>query len=139
MKLFIPEIGTEIRLTKGWKFPLHFEYRNESLGKCFGIKAPDVSNTFGYVYKDGWNCQPEGSSTPMTLPKGTILKVDRIYICKASWGGDAKKFSSVTFYATIPNTKGRKPRFWAKLRDVNNIVGDIITNPLEETDEETAL
>ena len=132
MKLYIPEIGTEIELTKGWTFPLHFERRNESLGKHFGIKAPDYTNCNGYVHKDHWFAADQ--SVPVTLPKGTILKVDRIYIRKTSWGGDAKKFSSVSFFATLPDApkKGRKPRFWAKLRDVNNIEGTVISDPLEQ-------
>lgn len=64
----------------------------------------------------------------VTLPKGTVLSVDRIYIRKG-----ASDFSSLTFYVhecPLPELtpakkgggfkKGRK-RFWAKLDDVNRI------------------
>jgi hypothetical protein len=68
----------------------------------------------------------------ITIPAGTTLAVDRIYIRKG-----ASDFSSITFYAkqlgevTIPgsrwswgNPKAKKikaQRFWAKLADCNNI------------------
>jgi len=64
----------------------------------------------------------------VTIPKGSILGVDRIYIRKG-----AKDFSSITFYAkglptvTIKekwskNTKQKKAlRFWAKLSECNEI------------------
>ena len=66
----------------------------------------------------------------VTLPAGTELKVDRIYIRKG-----ASDYSSITFYVTnlgkvfvnpVHNPKNKKNksslRFWAKLSDCNNIV-----------------
>lgn len=50
----------------------------------------------------------------ITLPKGTKLKVDRVYIRK-----NAKDFSSLTFFASIG---GKKIRFWASLEDCNKII-----------------
>jgi len=54
----------------------------------------------------------------MTIPKGTILIVDRYYI-----KGD--DFSSITFRTQDIQINGfkktEKPRFWAKLYEVNNI------------------
>lgn len=59
-------------------------------------------------------------SIKVTLPKGTVLKIDRIYIRKGS-----SDYSSITFYAKDmlkPNTKKKySPRFWAKLSDCNQI------------------
>jgi uncharacterized protein YueI len=64
----------------------------------------------------------------ITLPAGTVLAVDRIYIRKGS-----SDFSSITFYAKglgeseIKNrwsgktTKWKAQRFWAKLTDCNQI------------------
>lgn len=49
------------------------------------------------------------------IPSGTELSFDRIYIRKGN-----KDFSSVTFYAKIPDIK-KKIRFFAKLEDVNKI------------------
>ena len=50
----------------------------------------------------------------ITLPKGTKLKVDRVYIRK-----NAKDFSSLTFFASIG---GKKLRFWTSLEDCNKII-----------------
>jgi len=66
----------------------------------------------------------------VTIPAGTILKVDRIYIRKGS-----KDYSSITFFANMPAVelvrrqnfkkikKERKKaiRFWAKLSECNEI------------------
>lgn len=114
MMLFIPEIGTELTLAEDWTFPLHFERRNEPLGKLLNLQPPNSNDR----YSRGW-WQPD-QSTPVTLPAGTILKVDRIYIRKSSWGEDASAFSSLSFFALMPGFK-KKGRFWAKLADVNRI------------------
>lgn len=59
----------------------------------------------------------------ISLPKGTELKIDRIYIRK---GKD--DYSSVTFYIEDCPDKTfvpkKKIRFWAKLSDVNTIMFD---------------
>lgn len=51
----------------------------------------------------------------VTIPKGCILTVDRIYIRKG-----AKAYDSVSFWVEglIPN---KKVRFWVSLNDANNI------------------
>lgn len=51
----------------------------------------------------------------VTLPKDTVLKIDRIYIRKG--GAD---YDSLSFFAEHPSLSGKK-RFWAKLNDVNQI------------------
>lgn len=52
------------------------------------------------------------------LPIDTILKVDRIYIKKAT-----PDFNSITFFiesTSCPELKGKKSlRFWAKVDDIN--------------------
>lgn len=56
-----------------------------------------------------------GAEAPLTLPAGSVLTVDRIYVRKGQ--GD---FSSLSFFLA----GGKKPkasRFWAKLSDCNNI------------------
>jgi hypothetical protein len=56
------------------------------------------------------------------LPIDTVLRIDRIYIRNG-----ASDFDSISFYAEIPKIKS-KPRFWAKLVDINNnMEGDIIS------------
>ena len=135
MKFYIPEIGDEIRLLTDWTFNLHNESRNESLDKFLMVGFPPRS----------WNNDPP---VPVTIPAGTILIIDRVYIRKGQ--GD---FSSITFRwkgasnpggfeeaddyrvivtpgtRTTPTVYGKKQvkvpkqpiRFWAKLTDVNEI------------------
>lgn len=79
------------------------------------------------------NCEAIGVPfIPVTLPAGTTLKVDRIYIRKG-----VRDYSSVTFFAkdlgetTVKHSrwvssnavakKIKSQRFWAKLADCNNI------------------
>ena len=82
-----------------------------------------------------WYANIKKYGTPtisVTLPAGTILKIDRIYIRKGS-----SDFSSITFYAkglgevmvssnrwtvnSLKTTKRKAQRFWAKLADCNQI------------------
>jgi hypothetical protein len=102
MKLFIPSIGTEIKLSEPWKFKLYGEYRNQGMFEYLGEEYP----------KQSWSML---EYIRIEFPIGTILKVDRLYIRKGN-----EKFNSVTFFL-IDGKKGRK-RFWAKLDDVNRIV-----------------
>lgn len=79
------------------------------------------------------NIKKHGTPTvSVTLPAGTLLKIDRIYIRKGS-----SDFSSITFYAkglgevmvssnrwtvnSLKTTKRKAQRFWAKLADCNQI------------------
>lgn len=135
MKLYIPALGDEIKLTRDWTFNLIDESRNETLMEF--LNDPRANKT-------GWY-EPKQPDQPATIPAGSILKIDRIYIRKG-----AADFSSVTFFWKGHRTKSRiverngrsymqgdppggtsviyeskipaKPvRFWAKLDDVNNI------------------
>lgn len=110
MRLLIPTIGSTITLTKEWKFLLYSEYRNASFERTLGGKVELAKAVFDEHYK--------GFST--SLPIGTVLVIDRIYIRKNQ--GD---FDSLTFkIQDCPNEDLKKVRFWAKLKDVNNIEGD---------------
>lgn len=61
----------------------------------------------------------------VTLPMGSILSVDRIYIRKG-----ASDYSSISFYLKSHSTLQlkKKPRFWAKLEDCNNIMFEKTTS-----------
>ena len=115
MKLYIPELGDQLRLTSDWIFDLHHERRNASLWK----------ELTGEDYK--WIDKVK--STKCIMPKGTVLAVDRIYIRKG-----ASDFSSISFrIVSHPKYKKEKKvfgetylhRFWAKLQDCNNIEYDL--------------
>lgn len=167
MKLFIPEIGTELELTKDWEFKLVLEHRNNKLIERFYNGYIINYSYFNYVvqelgyngsvlrtkslqdkidklsWKDGmstgerikfkkelndlWHTNrlewiPEENLEPTCLPKGTKLKVDRIYIRKGKGMSD---YSSLTFYAQLPGEK-KKIRFFAHLTDVNTIECNIL-------------
>lgn len=101
MKLYIPALGDHLKLTAPWTFALYGEYRNESLFKHLGLP-------FSWGYRDL-------QKTKVTLPAGTELGIDRIYIRRGN-----KEFDSITFNLLGVKGKGRV-RFWAKLGDVNTI------------------
>lgn len=132
-KFNIPELGTSIKLAKDWRFALHHEHRNRSLFEVLNLP-----------YLHDWHNNPDPLPTMVTMPKGTVLKVDRIYIRKG-----ASDYSSVTFLAPgkkttkkteirtgrrfngvgpgVPFTyvetfPARGVRFWVKLFDANAIV-----------------
>lgn len=107
MKFYIPEIGDSIKLTNDWTFYLLNESRNHLDLSMFGT---------GKSFKDGEK-KFDNVNNEVIIPAGSILKIDRIYIRK---GMD--EYSSITFYLTdVPGEKIKKQRFWAKLKDVNNI------------------
>lgn len=137
MKLYVPGIGDELRLTVDWTFPLHDEHRNETLMEYLNDPRhnPDDAYSRRYNKKD---------PLPATIPAGAVLKVDRIYIRKG-----LDDFSSITFFWKDARTPGgfreeddwktydrtigkctakktvkiaRRPvRFWVKLDDANKI------------------
>lgn len=121
MKLFIPSIGDKLKLTSDWEFPCFTEYRNTCLVE---ILRPDVK-----LPQQRWNY--DGLQTvAITFPKGTILRVDRIYIRKGK-----QEWDSVTFVVAFhpeAEAKGIKKvlRFWAKLVDVNEIDCELFTGEI---------
>lgn len=112
-KLYIPEIGDEIKLIKDWVFNLYEEHRN------FGLWEQVTGKKYNPIYNE------KMKSVSCTLPKDTILAIDRIYIRKG-----ASDFSSLSFriisHPVWTNEKkvfGSKQifRFWAELADCNTI------------------
>ena len=119
MRLFIPTIGTQIILDQDWTFHLHDEYRNEAVRTQLGLPMGQRWQRYA-----GEEAPPD----EVTLPRGTLLQVDRIYIRKGVSG-----FDSMTFLirdcpdARLRSRKkggqahGKVLRFWAKLDDVNRV------------------
>lgn len=118
MRAFIPEIGSKLTLEKDWTFELYQEYRNKHIFIADGRK-------------EDRNWREPMKSYQRTLPAGSVVMVDRIYVRQG-----AKDFSSVTLYLlettdkvltkqgkrTQPfKAKGAKHfgRFWVKLDDFN--------------------
>lgn len=106
-QLYLPEIKDQLRLVKPWTFMLHNHHLNTSLWQALEIKLTEGGNVGGRWVRP--------SPVEVTLPVDTILTVDRIYIRQGK-----SEYSSVTFRSIIEGVK-KKPRFWAKLEDVNRI------------------
>jgi len=101
-KLYVPEIGDVLTLSKPWMFKLYFEGRNSDLYEQLGL-VDTTSITNLYRVKPFRNEEVLSVDQPdywdrtdaywlLDLPKGTRLQVDRIYIRKG-----AKDFSSLSF------------------------------------------
>lgn len=142
MQFYIPEISDEVRLLKDWQFRLYNESRNESLDKFLKVGFPPRSSQ-----KD--------PPILVTIPAGTVLIIDRVYIRKGQtdfssitfrWKGASnpayfetredyghviingvkvsrdwrlhKGMPNPTYQAKVPK---EQIRFWAKLKDVNEI------------------
>ncbi|AYG47949.1 hypothetical protein DV532_27090 (plasmid) [Pseudomonas sp. Leaf58] len=102
MKLVIPRLKADhLALTKKWTFHLHHEERNASLGAHLNIAA----KKFHWSNKDNL-------ATEVTLPKGTVMTVDRYYIRQGN-----EQFDSITFLVHEIDGKvlKKKLRFWVKL------------------------
>ena len=145
MRMFIPEIGTKLVLSAPWEILIRKENRNESVYDALAAACPagelaamlaerdrllDVLSGmqsqrfmpgFDQGLVDDTHAQAErAEALPLTLPVGTALTVDRIYIRKG-----VSAYSSLSFNLTrtshpLLNRRGRK-RFWVKLDEVNQM------------------
>lgn len=135
-KVYIPDIGSIIECAEDWTFVLYNEHRNYAMAEAVGQRA-STQNRWASDSRYG---QPYGT---VTLPKGTKLRIDRLYVRKG-----LAEYSSVTFviqetddsrfYSVGPKggKKLKRTRFWSKLADVNegnwNLVSDPSAAPAEE-------
>lgn len=142
MQIYIPTTGSELVLEEPWTFKLYWEYRNTALIEAYVL--PNVTwedreywskirgrgnyyraftgsvDPVGYEWFSS-SLEIENLFQPLvTLPTGTVLKVDRIYIRRNS-----REYDSLTFTikeTIAPELVGKKKlRFWAKLHDVNKM------------------
>jgi len=111
--LFIPAIGDRLTLTKPWDFKLYLEHRNISFAKIEGYVLPPNSD---------WNVYIPGSDYQLatvdhTLPAGTVLECDRIYIVSNSKSAATVEdnYDSITWKVVVNNKSPRNKRFWVKL------------------------
>jgi hypothetical protein len=127
-RLQIPNTSTELVLSEDWTFPLYHETRNlKFLEKLTGLKP---SSSWGDPYYEfcyvGSRRFGELKATEVTVPKGTTLIVDRVYIRKPK---HLQPYNSVTFClrGALKGPKAfRSGRFWAKLVDVNRIECEVV-------------
>ena len=138
MQLYIPQLSDKLKLTTPWTFTLHWEARNRTLVEAclmpYLTKNKKPAKNSDLWYMEGLKYKGtsiKATNEEITLPAGSILSVDRIYIRQG-----VKDFNSVTFRlikssaSTIIigdgsvlaiNPKVRSIRFWAKLADANRI------------------
>lgn len=113
MQLYIPPLGSSLVLSKNWTFKLNHEYRNELAFVHFDMKMK--RGRYSYLEK---MLPPEN----VVLPKGTVLKIERIYIRKGNDDFDSITFTCPEIKVVVPGrTTRRAVRFWVKLDDANNI------------------
>jgi hypothetical protein len=109
MKLFIPPLGTVLKLTSEWAFNYYDEYRNTGLREYLGLPRPSY-----YEPNKLTRCE---------LPIDALLKIDRIYIKKGSPAYDSITFLWLKESIPVINKKKitKSIRFWVKLIDANEI------------------
>lgn len=121
MKLFIPTIGSEMVLSKACPVTIHSEHRNSKFLSSLGIGMDQkyINKTYGNLFVenqslvDRYKAKVSLKEVSITIPAGTVLKVNRIYIRQV-----AEDFDSMTFQCD-GNKDFPKGRFWLKLTDVN--------------------
>jgi hypothetical protein len=138
MNLFIPDIGTLLKLEEEWTFTLYNEYRNRTMGDIYNKYLIEISDPNG-IPPIKFNFHTSGNKV-IDLPKGLVVKVDRIYIRKG-----LSQYSSVTFTVPKPKTKKEKEemphninfagaKFWVKLHECNGIQFSTIKKNAETTE-----
>lgn len=104
-RLYVPPLRKKFVLLEDWTFPLYYEMRNTTFASVMKWKW-NIPDCAGYYYKP--------DPVQATLPKGTVMYIDRYYIKN----GGQTDFDSITFRAIF----GKKTqRFWVKLKDANTI------------------
>ena len=143
--MMIPTIGTRLTLLSPWTFRLYSESRNKILGKKvkadWALDDPAWYKSFEETKHCNSNAEihtvprnPSGRWTLrhhlVTLPVGTELVVDRIYIRRGK-----EEYDSITFrLLTWPGTKIKKGRFWVRLADANVLHCDYDVTTLSPVD-----
>ena len=124
-RLTIPTIGSVLTLNEDWTFGLYPESRNEKFWNLItGSEYP--------LFKNGYVLCKAGAFIAVTLPAGTVLIVDRIYLRKGIQNYDS---ISLKIREHPIDKRFLKKRFWAKLDHFNTIMAtwDEQTVPRSET------
>lgn len=110
-KLYIPQVGDKLKLISNWECKVFNEHRNSKVFEGLNI---DVSNH-------------KNVDVDLTFPKGTVLKVERLYV-----RAPASSYDSITFRVDSSPIKSlNKARFWVKLMDANTIEFEEIVNSID--------
>lgn len=126
MKLFIPACGDRLTIVEDWTFDLFLERRNLKFAEMLKMLTAKEVKDAGY--SGVWTGRPYDHNSKLkviqaTLPKGTTLECDRVYIrtFNKSRVHDGDDYDSIT-WKMIKNDKAvRHGRFWCKLHACNDI------------------
>lgn len=125
MKFNIPSIGYKLKLSKNWTTDVPVESRNFSFTELMipGYESPVDLDTYYWDSKTDDIVYYPLTYNNITIPKNTILQVDRIFIRKGK-----KEFDSISFIVTnLPGKElgkkvfGIRARFWVKLDELKNL------------------
>ncbi len=131
MKLFIPACGDNLTTTAPWTFDLYLEHRNIRFAKDLGLVGKE-----DYEIWEGDRRNGRYKKLPVTLPTGTILECDRVYIRHYNKGRVQLEdyYDSITW--RIQKVKGKEGkgkisgRFWVKLPDCYGIEYELSVDSL---------
>lgn len=118
MQLYVPTIGVKLKLTKDWTFGLLHHHLNMKLGNKLDMKIDSMDGRW-------WGNRRNPGPKVVTVPTGTILTVDRIYIRSGRGKG---AFDSITFKTgkgDSPDPNFCQVRFFARLEECNQIEFEI--------------
>lgn len=124
MKFYVPRLGDMIQIKQDLNFTLDAESRNLSLWKYIFATDKDFADAVNADYpgtyvKGKIDVLPwELKNIPYTIPKGTVLIVDRVFV-----RAGARDFDSVTFIIQDdPNFDTKNDiRFYVRLSELNGI------------------
>lgn len=128
MKLFVPACGDRIILSKPWTFTLYMESRNLKFAHAHGLVSKEDTTRWG-LYEDpppGQRHSRVLKRAQLTLPKGTVLECDRVYIRtfnKAKVQNE-NDYDSLTWKVIKDGKPAKNQRFWAKLVDCLDVQFD---------------
>lgn len=127
MKLYVPACGDRIVLSAGWTFPLVLEHRNMRFAKAAGLLP---AGERGWDVYEGERYRSRLAEREVTLPAGTVLECDRVYIRQfnRSRVREDEDYDSITWRALRPEGRRRRGepapphgRFWVKLSRCNGL------------------
>lgn len=122
-KLFVPAIGDRLTLTAPWEFTLSLERRNLKFAAEQGLLTDAEKKERWNIFVGTDRAQRHLKVVKASLPAGTVLEVDRVYIRQFNKSAlsDDVDFDSITFKVTRDGKPVKNQRFWTKLPDAYGI------------------
>lgn len=114
-QLYIPVCGDRLQLVRPWTFSLVFERRNIQFAEAIGALPKILPRP--WWREDCFDKElNEYKQHEVTLPAGTILSCDRVYI-RQTMRQNKDSYDSITWRAYYPNKVKSIGRFWANMPD----------------------